>query len=210
MILPRVQCGHFAISFRIKKDAHWIFAKICQIFSPWTPIWDHFVQFWMMSVPKQPPLKLKSAIYIQSISKSTMRKYTFLGFYRTSTSTFCYQNHIRNINTSLNISIDWWPGWQGEINLSDFNLSGGCFGTDIIQNCTKWSQIGVHGLKIGQIFPKLSDFFWKNDNMVEKKSKMLFFVKKICEKLHGLYQNWKTPFILYNLIHFNKINSISL
>ena len=29
---------------------------------------------------------------------------------------------------------------------SDFNLSGGCFGTDIIQNCTKWSNIGVHGL----------------------------------------------------------------
>ena len=35
--------------------------------------------------------------------------------------------------------------------LSDFNLSPGCFGTDIIQNCTKWSNIGVHGLKIGPI-----------------------------------------------------------
>ncbi len=38
--------------------------------------------------------------------------------------------------------------------IADFNLSPGCFGTDIIQKCTKWSQIGVHGLKIGQIFAK--------------------------------------------------------
>ena len=33
----------------------------------------------------------------------------------------------------------------------DFNLSGGCFGTEIIQNATKWSNIGVHGLSIGPI-----------------------------------------------------------
>ena len=36
-------------------------------------------------------------------------------------------------------------------NGSDFNLSGGCFGTEIIKNCTKWSNIGVHGLSIGPI-----------------------------------------------------------
>ena len=29
----------------------------------------------------------------------------------------------------------------------DFNLSGGCVGTDNIQNCTKWSDIRVHRLK---------------------------------------------------------------
>ena len=34
---------------------------------------------------------------------------------------------------------------------TDFNLSPGCFGTDNIQNCTKWSNIGVLGLKIGPI-----------------------------------------------------------
>ena len=34
---------------------------------------------------------------------------------------------------------------------TDFSLSPGCFGTNIIQNCTKWSNIGVHGLKIGPI-----------------------------------------------------------
>ena len=51
---------NFSTFFRIGKDAHWNFAKICQNFSPWTPIWDHFVHFWIMSVPKQPTLKLKS------------------------------------------------------------------------------------------------------------------------------------------------------
>ncbi len=60
--------------------------------------------------------------------------------------------------------------------MGDFvSLSVGCFGTDIIQKCTKWSQIGVHGLKIGQIFAKfqcasfLIRTMWKNENMVEKK-----------------------------------------
>ena len=50
----------FFVFFRTNKCTHWHFAKICPIFSPWTPIWDHFVHIWMMSVPKQPPLKLKS------------------------------------------------------------------------------------------------------------------------------------------------------
>ena len=34
-------------------------------------------------------------------------------------------------------------------------LKPGLFWYGIIQKCTKWSQIGVHGLKIGQIFAKL-------------------------------------------------------
>ena len=37
---------------------------------------------------------------------------------------------------------------DGALCHADFNLSVGCSGTDIIQKCTKWSQIGVHGLKI--------------------------------------------------------------
>ena len=41
------------------------------------------------------------------------------------------------------------------INPTDFNLSGGCFGTDIIQNCTKWSNMGVHGLSLGPFVAKL-------------------------------------------------------
>ena len=57
-------------------------------------------------------------------------------------------------------------------NSTDFSLSVGCFSTDIIQKYTKWSQIGVHALKIGQIFAKFqcTSFsitnIWKNDNMV--------------------------------------------
>ena len=43
---------------------------------------------------------------------------------------------------------------------ADFSLSGGCFGTDIIQKYTKWFQIGVHRLKIGQIFAKCQCIFF--------------------------------------------------
>ena len=35
---------------------------------------------------------------------------------------------------------------------ADFSLSPGGFGTDIIQKCTKWCQIGVHGLNIFKFF----------------------------------------------------------
>ena len=42
----------------------------------------------------------------------------------------------------------------GSMLYSDFHLSGGCFGTDIIQKCTKRFQIGVHGLTIWPIFAK--------------------------------------------------------
>ena len=38
-----------------------------------------------------------------------------------------------------------------DILFTDFNLSPGCFGTEIIKNCTKWSNIGVHGLRLGPI-----------------------------------------------------------
>ena len=45
--------------------------------------------------------------------------------------------------------------WYILIICADFNLRGGCFGTEIIQRCTKWSQIEVHGLKIWPIFAKV-------------------------------------------------------
>ena len=56
-------CLHLCDTVSNKNDAHWNFAKICPMFSPWTPIWDHFVKIRMMSVPKQPSLELKSAFY---------------------------------------------------------------------------------------------------------------------------------------------------
>ena len=52
--------------------------------------------------------------------------------------------------------------------LSDFKLSPGCFGTDIIQKCTKWSQIGVHRLKIWQIFAKFQCVSFSIRKNVEK------------------------------------------
>ena len=45
-------------------------------------------------------------------------------------------------------------GPQG-IHLTGFSLSGGCFGIDVIQNCTKWSNMGVHGLSYGPFGAKL-------------------------------------------------------
>ena len=50
----------FSAFLWIKKDAPWNSASIGPNESPWTPIFDHFVQFWIMSVPKQPGLILKS------------------------------------------------------------------------------------------------------------------------------------------------------
>ena len=50
----------FCFIFFYKKDAQWNLAKIDPNESPWTPIFDHLVRFWIMSVPKQPPLKMKS------------------------------------------------------------------------------------------------------------------------------------------------------
>ena len=61
------QYCHFSTFFRIKKDAHSNFAKIGKLFSRWTPIFDLFVQFWIMSVPKQPPLKLKFAFLLSNM-----------------------------------------------------------------------------------------------------------------------------------------------
>ena len=63
------------------------------------------------------------------------------------------------------ISIYWFALVDTISHFTDFHLSPGCFGTDIIQKCTKWSQIGVHGLKSGQIFAKFqcaSFLTWRN------------------------------------------------
>ena len=100
----------------------------------------------------------------------------------------------------------------------DFSLSAGCFGTDIIQKCTKWSQIGAHGLKIGQIFAKcqcasfLIRNIWKYDNMIDKMQKCSFRTK-IFEKLHGPYPSWKKQkidIIQLNLVSFVLYNQILL
>ena len=55
---------HYSSFFWIKNDAPWNSASIGPNESPWTPVFDHFVQFLIMSVPKQPGLILKSAVYL--------------------------------------------------------------------------------------------------------------------------------------------------
>ena len=75
-------------------------------------------------------------------------------------------------------------------------LKRGLFWYDIIQKCTKWCQIGVHGLKIGQIFAKFQcAFFWSET--------MSFFVKtNLWEATRAIPKLEKTIKI-YNLIKFN-------
>ena len=59
-----------------------------------------------------------------------------------------------------------YPMHQIDIHYTDFSLSGDCFGTDIIHNCTKLSNFGVRGLVFGPIFAKFQCAFfciWKNE-----------------------------------------------
>ena len=104
--------------------------------------------------------------------------------------------------------------WQ----FSDFNLSGGCFGTDIIQKCTKWSQIGVHGLKIWPIFAKFqcaSFLIRKNLEKWQygrkKHKNVVFREKKSLRSYTGHTKVGKNKFsdIIYsnwiNLIIYNEI-----
>ena len=60
---------------------------------------------------------------------------------------------------------------------TDFNLSEGCFGTDIIRKYKKWSQMGVHGLKIGQAFAKIQCM----SSVVRKKHKRTQHMLNILE-----------------------------
>ena len=114
------------------------------------------------------------------------------------------------------------PHWKTGLNfklgmqISDFNLSGGCFGTDIIQNCTKWSNIGVHGLIFGPIFAK---FHCASFSIRNNKEKLLYgptkhtnvvFREKIFEKLHASYKSWKKQMFRYNLLKFNRFDYLWL
>ena len=77
VLFDHVVFFHF---FRIKKDAHWNVAKICPIFSPWTPIWDHFVHFGWCRYQKQPPVKLKSAKQFQK-KTGTVKQIIVVGLF---------------------------------------------------------------------------------------------------------------------------------
>ena len=51
-----------------------------------------------------------------------------------------------------------------------------CYGTNIVQKCTKWSQMRVHRLISGQIFAKfqcVSVFSRRGANLVKSKHKIV-------------------------------------
>ena len=52
---------------------------------------------------------------------------------------------------------------------SRLQLKRGLFGYGIIPKCTKWSHIGVHGLKFGRIFAKFQCAFFLIRKNVEKR-----------------------------------------
>ena len=94
------------------------------------------------------------------------------------------------------------------MHFTDFNLSGGCFGTDVIQNHTKWSNIGDHGLIFGPIFAKFQCAFFNSKKCGkwqygQKKHKHFVFREKIFEKLHASYQSWKKQMFRCNLFEFD-------
>ena len=71
--------AYFFVVFQVyHKKTHSHLANICPIFSLWTPIWNHFAHFWMMSVPKQPGLKLKSVLEHECI-KSLLKNIVLFG-----------------------------------------------------------------------------------------------------------------------------------
>ena len=117
-------------------------------------------------------------------------------------------------------SLIWWNLRY----LADFNLSGGCFGIDIIQKCTKWFQIGVHGLEIGQIFAKFqcASFLVRNythkiqqtSNILKYNWNMSFFVKQQSPRSYRRHtqigKNNLSAIIQLNEIILTKFNLIQL
>ena len=53
---------YFFTFVRIENDVHWILAKICPTFSPWTPILTHFMHFGIMFLPDMQPDTVKFII----------------------------------------------------------------------------------------------------------------------------------------------------
>ena len=82
------------------------------------------------------------------------------------------------------LELKWIQLCWSWLDYADFNLSGGCFGTDILQKYTKLSKIRVHGPIFGPIFAKFQCASFLLRKNVEKwqygptKHKMSFFVKK--------------------------------
>ena len=93
--------------------------------------------------------------------------------------------------------------------LSRLQLKRGLFWDHIIQNCTKWSNSGVHGLSYTPFVAKLrcaSFLIRKNQETWQygpTKLKNVDFPEKIFEKLHASHQSWKKQKFKSNLLKFD-------
>ena len=101
----------------------------------------------------------------------------------------------------------------GTLLIADFNLSGGCFGTDIVQNYTKCSNIEAHGLIFWPIFAKFQCAFCllrkmkKHDHMAKKTQKCSFSWKNILRSYMPHTKVRKTK--CSDIINWNLINLLS-
>ena len=122
-------------------------------------------------------------------------------------------NRVRGIWKHINIFTNIYKYIQTDTQRTDFNLSVGCFGTDIIQKCTKWSQIGVHGLKIWPIFAKFQCASFLNRKNLQKwqygrkkHKNVVFREKKSLRSYTGHTKVGKNKFS--DIIYLNWINLI--
>ena len=132
-------------------------------------------------IGKHPPLKLKSATCVYSISSCC----EFNNLLCTVSAMKCY---------------------------TGFSLNGGCFGTDIIQIFTKWSNVGVHGLSYGPFVTKLhcASFLIRkhqeNWQYCKTKPRKNDVREKKNEKLHASHRSWKKQMFRYNSLKFDWFN----
>ena len=91
-----------------------------------------------------------------------------------------------------------------------FSLSGGCFGTDIIQSCTKWSNMGVRGLSYGPFVATLrcaSFLIRTNEEQLlygpKQQNNVEIRQQIICEKLHASNQSWKKQMFRKHPLNIN-------
>ena len=93
--------------------------------------------------------------------------------------------------------------------LADFNLSGRCCGTDIIHKCSRWSQIGVHRLMVGQIFPTFQCMFFvlirePYGQTKHKKSRVRKNKKMLSYRCHPKVREKQR--LVYDLMSFHEIS----
>ena len=131
---------HMSSKVRRSNTFHEIVVVFCNLFVQW--FWDFSRHQFDLQTTKWGP-----AAPGRSLSKQKTQ--WFLFYLSLSLSIYIYI--YKHIHSSPIFSCPICNMSCKQLSYADFSLSPGCFGTNIIQKCTKWFQMGVHGLKIGQI-----------------------------------------------------------